>query len=149
MKPSGEIWALGAVAALAAGAAWSGRRGGRNLDLARQRQIWNWLLAEDVPVLNEAQVKALWEGRFVFPDGTEAAEGKVLVLRSEEHEARAVPETTPTIRGREKVTGVTVEISKSNHDLYNEHRPKLLLLIGEEADEYFLFPEDVKTRWTQ
>ena len=100
MTARGDTLTLGVLAAFAAGAAWSVRRGGRNEYEAQERQVFHALFPgmED---LNEVQLNAMKVGRLVFPDGREATSGQVYMLEDLVvlREARADPELQPTVRG--------------------------------------------------
>jgi len=100
MGDSGTTWALGAVAALAAGAAWSGRRGERNVSPKQERKIYRALFPE-MKDLNKAQLEAMKNGKFIFPWGGEADNVTVYTLSQMpvRREVRSKPITKPTVRG--------------------------------------------------
>jgi len=116
MKARGDTLTFGVLAALAASAAWSGRRGGRNLTEAKSRQIWEAVFP-DLQDLSPTQISALRRGEIVLPDGTPHWDAEIYVLkRTALRNPEAHPVTTPTVRGK---------------PAFRRHR---LMGFGEEAD---------------
>ena len=152
MTLRGDMLTLGLLAALTAGAAARGRRGGRNLSPEIQRDLWRTMLGEKIYDLNEVQLQAFRDNRFVMPNG-EPAKAWISLLRwTQDRQVTPASRWKATIRGP-RFEGYGVEICEGLDEESTFLEEPVLVLAPEpfgssrSAWRYFFLPEGTQEDW--